>query len=429
MDTVAFTRVESFFDNAVQIDEIKEYGDDRGFVSEVWRLDDDQYNQATPKMCYYSHTQPFIMRGPHEHTTQVDFFITIKSQMLYMFVKGDKANFFITNPNKIYRVKVGNGIIHSYRNISTAQTAVTANFPSSLFKGPNKSEPIDEKRYEPEIEKNKNIYVLGAGGRLGNAVFTSLLQDMGFHKYNVIPVFDKFDDKSIEKLLDLISHNKFRTENDVIINCIGKTNVQESGSDFMLGNFIIPRILTNFAITEKIHLVHFSTDYVYQTGNISEYTKSKKSYESWIETLYESQFQYYPELQKYLHVIRVANLFSQAKTDVHNAVNKIISAYQKGPLNIVENSSIMLTDVAHIADFISKKYIHSITDYPQFINISGKCYTIEHVIKELFGVTDAKFNYITEPKVINNPHLFLNRSNYYQLDCDSAIKEKAKNAR
>lgn len=450
-ETVKYERVSTFFNGKVTIDILKEFSDPRGFVSEIWRTDDDNYNtdyidnthiklnqqtyinkQNTPQMCYYSHTAPLILRGPHEHADQTDWFITLKSNMLYQFVLNDQVEYFITDKKRIYRMKVEPGVIHSYRNLDINDYSMTANFPSSLFMGIDKKDEIDEIRHEEKIKDNKNIYVLGSNGRLGKALTDKLIRSSKTHEYNVIPINEKFDNNKVDierltALFKIILEN--RTENDIVINCIAKTNVQsnENEDNFGYVNFLLAKYITEFCLSNKIHVVTFSTDYVYQEGeHLSSYTLSKKRYEEWIESMYYSIDSNAYDLiasQKYLHVVRVANLFSSDKNDTHNLINKIYNASLKGKLSIVEKLLVMPTSVEVLSQFLTDKYIHKLAQYENFINVSGTPYTIEDIFIKFFG-NPQEFNYITDPKVVNNPSAFINRHCYYQLDCDAHILGK-----
>lgn len=449
IDNIQHERIAEYFGGRVLIDELKTFEDPRGFVSEVWRADDYttnmnpsitacpqplSYGPVAPKMCYFSHTEPLIMRGPHEHKKQTDWFITIKSKMLYMLVdeEGTVAH-FVTDPDRMYRIKVEPGIIHSYRNLSITDVAVTANFPSSLFMGYDKKEEIDEIRHEPKLEENQNIYVLGAGGRLGKALTDELLENMGVHEYNVIPIYDKFDNtetgmRRLNDFLDTILDEDIRTSNDIVVNCIAKTNVQSDQDNFSFSNFQLAKYLTEFSVRHKFHIVNFSTDYIYQTGQVSEYTKSKKQYEQWLESFYSETNlvnNNILSMQKYVHVIRLANLFSQSEEDSHNALFKLWNAREHGSVCVPENLVIMPTDVKRVAEFLAENYLFNIEDYEQFINVSGKPHSVEYIFEEFFKA-EAEFDYVENPRAVNNPQAFYNRRCFYEVNCDDLIASKVK---
>lgn len=56
----------------VIIKELTKNEDDRGYLVEVYRHDELDYQVA---MSYLSWTKPGVARGPHEHTYQSDYFI------------------------------------------------------------------------------------------------------------------------------------------------------------------------------------------------------------------------------------------------------------------------------------------------------------------------------------------------------------------
>lgn len=448
-ENITCNKICSFYNGKVQIDELKSFSDSRGFVCELWRADDSNMNSDyiednsdniienqkvnsnndnSPQMCYYSHTEPLIMRGPHQHTDQTDWFITIKSRMMYQFYDDNSKNceYFITDPQKMYRVKVEPGIIHAYRNLSYNNVAMTANFPSSLFKGINKKEDIDEIRHEPYVEENKNIYILGSDGRLGKALVEELIRGSSIDSgYNVIPINSKFSISELDLFLDNITDDEIRTENDIVINCIAKTNVQDDTNeeDFNFSNFEIPKHLTEFCIRHKFYLVNFSTDYIYQTGKESIYTRTKKKYENWLEQIFDSDDFLIHNITKYLNIVRLANLFSLEDNDTHNAITKIYNAIINNKVNTSRNLKLMLTDVKDISKFLNKKYLHHLEEFTPFINLSGKAYELEYIIREFYE-SDVDINYIDNPSTINNPDVFLNRDCYFELDCDNSIKEK-----
>jgi len=57
----------------VYIKDVKIFKDKRGWLAEVFRLDELDKN-LHPAMCYFSATAPDIVRGPHEHKEQTDYF-------------------------------------------------------------------------------------------------------------------------------------------------------------------------------------------------------------------------------------------------------------------------------------------------------------------------------------------------------------------
>ena len=58
--------------NGVEVRKLKIYHDTRGWLTEIYRQDETNYR---PVMAYLSETKPGVVRGPHEHKNQSDFFV------------------------------------------------------------------------------------------------------------------------------------------------------------------------------------------------------------------------------------------------------------------------------------------------------------------------------------------------------------------
>lgn len=444
MNTIVHKELHNWWDGKVIIDEIREFVDDRGMLCELWRTDDDKMNtdgfngNTVPQMSYWSLTKPFVVRGPHEHELQTDFFISFKTRMVYqLFNKHtQEMKFFVTDPQKIYRVKVAPPIIHSYRNIGLVDS-ITGNFPTALFMGKDKAgysstSKIDEIRHEESVAETHTVWVLGASGRLGQAITEKLYSDMGYHTYNVVPIYEKFnnDKEGMSRITEIFKHiqSSKTKDKDVIINCIAKTNVQDTESEFMFSNFLLSKYITEFAVANKIRLITFSTDYVFQEGSISPYTKSKLAYEKWIDGLLNKLN---PELnindlKEYVKIIRLSNLFSLKGADTHNVINKFWNNYLKTSLVFPKDLQIMPTSVEMIAEFISKQGITNFNTFNLFTNVSGKLYTIPDFM-EIFATipkTDLVYTDIESPNVINHPELFYGIPQHIMLDCDAHILNK-----
>ncbi len=140
--------------NGVIIKKLKKYEDDRGHLMEIFRDDE---GEIKPKMSYISVTKPQVVRGPHEHVSQSDFFIfpgpgdfrlylwdrreNSKSNGEYMEIEVGK-----TNPCSVV---VPPGVVHGYKCISE-ESALSINLPDKLYKGENKQEEVDEIRWEED---------------------------------------------------------------------------------------------------------------------------------------------------------------------------------------------------------------------------------------------------------------------------------------
>jgi dTDP-4-dehydrorhamnose 3,5-epimerase len=135
---------------------LKKYIDERGWLAELFRLDEIN-EEFHPVMTYISMTEPGIQRGPHEHVEQADLFCFIGpsnfklriwdnrissetyGRMMTLFVGAD-------NPQAVI---VPKGMAHAYKNIGSVP-GVVINCPNRLYMGAGKNEPIDEIRHEDD---------------------------------------------------------------------------------------------------------------------------------------------------------------------------------------------------------------------------------------------------------------------------------------
>lgn len=134
------------------IKELKKYKDERGWLAEIFRRDEIALN---PAMGYVSMTKPGIIRGPHEHKNQSDFFIFLGPGKFRLYLwENRKANknfrqketyeFGEDNPASII---IPAGVVHAYKCISEIP-AIVINLPDKLYKGERKKEEVDEIRWE-----------------------------------------------------------------------------------------------------------------------------------------------------------------------------------------------------------------------------------------------------------------------------------------
>ena len=136
----------------VVIKKIRTFSDDRGWLNEIYRSDDDKFNA---KMSYASFTKYNVIRGPHEHIKQADFFVFIGPGdfELYLWDNRKDSETFDENmtlvvgeSNKI-SVFIPPGVVHGYKALSKSGSFLV-NLPDKLYKGENKKEEVDEIRHE-----------------------------------------------------------------------------------------------------------------------------------------------------------------------------------------------------------------------------------------------------------------------------------------
>ena len=138
----------------VIIKELKQFTDERGWLAEVFRSDEDSIK---PVMSYISFTKYGVKRGPHEHLKQSDFFTFAGPGdfELYMWDNRKDSQTFgafekiLVGESKKVAVLVPPGVVHGYKAI-TSTGAFSINLPDKLFAGKGKKEAVDEVRHEKD---------------------------------------------------------------------------------------------------------------------------------------------------------------------------------------------------------------------------------------------------------------------------------------
>lgn len=136
----------------VIVKKINKFEDNRGWLAEFFRNDEVDYK---PEMAYLSFTKNGVIRGPHEHEKQADFFVFAGPGDFELHLwdrrensatKGEyfKEIFGNSNPTSVL---VPPGVVHGYKCI-TDTGALSINLPDKLYKGEGKKEEVDEIRWE-----------------------------------------------------------------------------------------------------------------------------------------------------------------------------------------------------------------------------------------------------------------------------------------
>ncbi len=139
----------------VKIKELVKFTDERGWLMELFRKDE-IHEETLPLMCYISLTIPEVIRGPHEHKEQTDYFCCFSSKFK-LFLWDNRAE-SKTYKNKI-TIKVAEDnpkivivpprVVHAYKNIGN-KPGLVINLPNKLFAGWGKKGEVDEVRYEDD---------------------------------------------------------------------------------------------------------------------------------------------------------------------------------------------------------------------------------------------------------------------------------------
>ena len=144
----------------VIVKNLKQFSDDRGWLTEIYRRDE---LDTSPAMSYVSLTLPGVVRGPHEHVYQSDYFIFIGPGNFRLHLWDRRSN-SVSNGKKM-EIEVGAdnpcavlvppGVVHGYKCISDVP-ALSINLPDKLYKGVGKADEIDEIRWE-EVENSPYV--------------------------------------------------------------------------------------------------------------------------------------------------------------------------------------------------------------------------------------------------------------------------------
>ncbi len=154
--------------------------DPRGWLAELFRADVLEaagMGEARPVMAYLSMTKPGATRGPHEHLEQTDFFafagpsdfeVTLwdNRQGSPTFGRRETLALGASRPATLI---VPPGVVHATRNVGRVDGLVV-NFPNRLYKGPGRTEPVDEIRYEDDAKSGFKVEVNAQAGEQGPGI-------------------------------------------------------------------------------------------------------------------------------------------------------------------------------------------------------------------------------------------------------------------
>jgi dTDP-4-dehydrorhamnose 3,5-epimerase len=148
----------------VEVRPLRRFGDGRGWLIELFREDELSAGER-PAMAYVSETLPGVVRGPHEHVDQTDYFAFVGPGdfRLYLWdARRDSPTFghrmsVLAGESSPQSAIVPPGVVHGYKNISEVP-AWAFNAPNRLYAGPGKKEPVDEIRHEDEADSPFQIW-------------------------------------------------------------------------------------------------------------------------------------------------------------------------------------------------------------------------------------------------------------------------------
>ena len=144
--------------DGVVVRPLRRFQDARGWLIELFR-EDELSAEVAPVMAYVSETLPGVVRGPHEHVSQTDYFAFVGPGDFRLFLWDARADsptagnrmVILAGASAPHSVIVPPGVVHGYRNVSDV-AAWAFNAPNRLYAGPGKREPVDEIRHEDDAD-------------------------------------------------------------------------------------------------------------------------------------------------------------------------------------------------------------------------------------------------------------------------------------
>jgi dTDP-4-dehydrorhamnose 3,5-epimerase len=133
---------------------LQKYQDARGWLCELFR-DDELAADVRPVMAYVSVSEVGIARGPHEHEEQTDYFCFIgpSNFKVYLWDNRPSSPTYQARQTRVVgqdspaALIIPPGVVHAYQNVGS-EPGLVFNCPNRLFKGPGRTEPVDEIRHE-----------------------------------------------------------------------------------------------------------------------------------------------------------------------------------------------------------------------------------------------------------------------------------------
>ena len=137
----------------VEIKQLKPNADERGFLMEILREDDEIFQHFG--QAYVALNYPGVVRAWHYHKLQDDFMAVVKGMIKLVLydgredspTKGQVEEYFLGEQNNIL-VKIPVGVLHGYKTIGV-EPSLLLNFPNKSY---NRAEP-DEYRLPWDTEE------------------------------------------------------------------------------------------------------------------------------------------------------------------------------------------------------------------------------------------------------------------------------------
>ncbi|MFQ3548393.1 MAG: dTDP-4-dehydrorhamnose 3,5-epimerase family protein [Armatimonadota bacterium] len=144
----------------IEIKQLKRHADERGYLMEMLRSDDDIYTNYGQS--YISLNYPGVIRAWHYHKKQDDFWVCVKGMIkavVYDCREGSptfgEVNEFFMGDNNPILLKIPVGTMHGYKTCGI-EPSLLINFPSKVYDR-NDPDEYREKWDSPNIPYNWDI--------------------------------------------------------------------------------------------------------------------------------------------------------------------------------------------------------------------------------------------------------------------------------
>ena len=133
---------------------LERFEDARGWLIELYREDELKPGDR-PVMAYVSETLPGMVRGPHEHREQSDYFAFAGPGRFKLYLWdarrgsptfGNRETILVGESNMLSAI-IPPGVVHAYKNVGP-DPGLVFNCANRLYAGEGKTAAVDEIRYE-----------------------------------------------------------------------------------------------------------------------------------------------------------------------------------------------------------------------------------------------------------------------------------------
>lgn len=148
--------------DGIVVKQLKRHADERGFLMEMLRNDDDVFSQFG--QTYISMNYPGVIRAWHFHKKQDDLWVCVKGMIktvVYDYREGSRTygevNEFFMGDNNPILLKIPVGTMHGYKTVGV-EPSLLINYPTEVY-NPKQPDEFREPWNSPSIPYNWDIKI------------------------------------------------------------------------------------------------------------------------------------------------------------------------------------------------------------------------------------------------------------------------------